>query len=326
MEHLKLLKEKTSESIATATKATNFEDTAKALVILTPESCFTTADSGLGDGTIKITDYTCKDPDIIIPGTIGGKTVVAIGDSAFEEKYFSYISDNSNIKKLNSNYNSSGVMRKPYYSDVIVRPSEIAKHDPTQYIIEPGDITSVDLSHVTELKTIGTYAFYYNRISSLDLSNLSKLTTIGSGAFDGNKLSTIELNNLPSLTKIGKYAFVGRTTKSVTLKDLSALVTIDNAAFARGKGTYPDSNDNKISYNTCSPTYTFDNVPNVAAYNSTDRTGLNPTAFGVYASECGDTITTTVCDGETAPTVIIKNTVSSQLQGDFYKHVITYSC
>jgi prepilin-type N-terminal cleavage/methylation domain-containing protein len=123
-------KDKASESVATATKETNFEDTAKALVILTPESCFTTADSGLGDGTIKITDYTCTDPDIIIPGTIGGKTVVAIGDSAFEEKYFSYISDNSNIKKLNSNYNSSGVMRKPYYSDVIVQPSEISKHDP----------------------------------------------------------------------------------------------------------------------------------------------------------------------------------------------------
>jgi hypothetical protein len=48
-----------------------------------------------------------------------------------------------------------------------------------QYIIEPGDITSVDLSYVTELKTIGTYAFDYNRISSLNLSNLSKLTTIG---------------------------------------------------------------------------------------------------------------------------------------------------
>ena len=124
------------------------------------------------DGTIKITDYNIDigGVDVVIPSTIDGKTVVAIGTSAFERKALS--TETSMLNKNNIQFMSNK------------EDNEIAI---SQGPLIQGDIRSVVIP--STVKSIEDYAFDYNKISSVTLSN--GLETIGRWAFAGNQLANI---------------------------------------------------------------------------------------------------------------------------------------
>ena len=133
-------------------------------------------------GTITITDYDINigGIDVVIPSTIDGKTVVAIGPNAFERKVLS--KGTSMLSKSNIQFMSNK------------EDNEIAKGK----II--GDIRSVVIP--STVKSIGNYAFTLNQISSVTLSN--GLETIGMFAFSQNQLTNIIIPS--SVTDIYKGA------------------------------------------------------------------------------------------------------------------------
>ena len=122
------------------------------------------------NGTITITDYNIDigGIDVVIPSTIDGKTVVAIGPNAFQSKVLS--TETSMLNKNNIQFMSNK------------EDNEIAVT-----IIKQGDIKSVVIPNT--VKSIGDYAFADNKISSVTLSN--GLETIGISAFAQNQLANI---------------------------------------------------------------------------------------------------------------------------------------
>jgi|GEM_PF-5971807 len=335
-------KKQEEDDITVANKAANFDDLSKSLALLTPESCFTTLDNG--DGTVTINGYTCSATDIVIPGTIGGKSVTKIenkrttplgavsysGDNYSSNsidnlKLSPYIDDEDlEVKKLSDDYYVYPIATNLTSVDFSNMSKLVTISDRA---FESNKITSINLSGLTSLTSIGNYAFADNNITSLDLTDLTSLEFIYDESFAYNNITSLNLSGLNSLKYIGYSAFRYNSLKEINLKDLPSLVTIDAAAFLRYKGTYTFPDGSTITYNSCSPTITLDNVPNVAAYNSTDYSGLHPFAFGALSTdECDTSSTTSVCDSESAPTVIRKNTVSSQLQGEFYKIVVGWQC
>ena len=133
-------------------------------------------------GTITITDYDINigGIDVVIPSTIDGKTVVAIGDYAFQSEVLS--KGTSMLSKGNIQFMSN-------------------KEDREIAAVSLGDIKSVVIP--STVKSIGERAFANNQISSVTLSN--GLETIGEVAFTKNQLTTITIPK--SVTNIGSSAF-----------------------------------------------------------------------------------------------------------------------
>ncbi len=136
----------------------------------------------ISSSEITITDYDINigGIDVVIPSTIDGKTVVAIGDNAFYAKALS--TETSMLNKSNIQFMSN-------------------KEDREIAAVHLGNIKSVVIP--STVKSIGERAFANNQISSVTLSN--GLETIGEVAFTKNQLTTITIPK--SVTNIGSSAF-----------------------------------------------------------------------------------------------------------------------
>ena len=155
---------------------------------------------------ITITDYNIVigGIDVVIPSTIDGKTVVAIGPNAFASKTLS--TETSMLNKNNIQFMSNK------------EDNEIAA------ISGPiGNIRSVVIP--STVKSIEEDAFYFNQISSVTLSN--GLETIGKNAFSTNQLVNIIIPS--SVTSIGEYAFATNQLTSVTIP--KSVTSIGKSAF-----------------------------------------------------------------------------------------------
>ncbi|GLC88057.1 leucine-rich repeat protein [Lysinibacillus piscis] len=133
------------------------------------EGDFLTIDNDTG---VTIIGYIGDEEiDLVIPPTINGKPVTAIGNRAFYEKYLTAIDMPATITSIGDS------------------------------AFELNDLTYLELPN--SVITIGKKAFADNYLVELDLS--VNLTTIGDKAFIGNSLTSIELPD--SLTSIGAQAF-----------------------------------------------------------------------------------------------------------------------
>ena len=159
----------------------------------------------ISSSEITITDYNIDigGIDVVIPSTIDGKTVVAIGSNAFMTRRLS--TETSMLSKSNIQFMSNK------------EDNELAK----MQII--GDIKSVVIP--STVKSIGKTAFANNKISSVTLSN--GLETIGEVAFTKNQLTTITIPK--SVTSISESAFTDNQITSVIIE--SADTVISNLAF-----------------------------------------------------------------------------------------------
>ena len=137
----------------------------------------------ISSSEITITDYNIDigGIDVVIPSTIDGKTVVAIGTGAFNAKQLS--TETSMLSKSNIQFMSNK------------EDNELAN------TVAIGNIKSVVIP--STVKSIGERAFANNQISSVTLSN--GLETIGEVAFTKNQLTTITIPK--SVTNIGSSAF-----------------------------------------------------------------------------------------------------------------------
>ena len=127
----------------------------------------------ISSSEIAITDYNIDigGIDVVIPSTIDGKTVVAIGDNAFYAKALS--TETSMLNKSNIQFMSNKEDR------------EIAS-------VYHGNIKSVVIP--STVKSIGHEAFAYNQLTSIIIPD--SVTNIGSSAFYKDSYSN------PNLTKI----------------------------------------------------------------------------------------------------------------------------
>ena len=187
------------------------------------------------DGTITITDYNINigGIDVVIPSTIDGKTVVAIGTEAFYAKKLS--TETSMLSKSNIQFMSNK------------EDNELSKDS------SPGDIRSVVIPNT--VKSIGNYAFAYNQISSVTLSNGLKM--IGGYAFNTNQLTTITIPT--SVTSIGEFAFDTNQLTSVVIE--SAETQVECTSF----GDYSEDNSKiKVKILDSEMTYSdfLDKLPN----------------------------------------------------------------
>ena len=137
-------------------------------------------------GTITITDYDINigGIDVVIPSTIDGKTVVAIGPNAFKSKVLS--TETSMLSKGNIQFMSNK------------EDNEIASYQPN------GDIRSVVIP--STVKSIGKYAFAYNKITSVVIESAD--VEIECYAFNNNSdLTSIKIAGIDTL--IDEIPYVG---------------------------------------------------------------------------------------------------------------------
>ena len=141
----------------------------------------------ISSSEITITDYDINigGIDVVIPSTIDGKTVVAIGPNAFKSKVLS--TETSMLSKGNIQFMSNK------------EDNEIAAyHQPD------GDIRSVVIP--STVKSIGKYAFADNKITSVVIESAD--VEIGCSAFAyNNNLTSIKIAGIDTL--IDEIPYVG---------------------------------------------------------------------------------------------------------------------
>ncbi|WKY44854.1 leucine-rich repeat protein [Eubacteriaceae bacterium ES2] len=188
-------------------------------------------------GGVSITKYTGTDTNLVIPDTLDGKKVLAIGDSSFSccnSLTEIYIPDSvtqignwafewcSNLSEIDIPDSVTSVGKHAFSSCMNLANINI-----------PDSVTSIDeytFSNCSSLKeihlpdfltSIGSFAF--DGCTSLEEINLpNSLTNIGIGSFEScNSLKEINLPN--SLTNIGNSAF--NSCRNLTNIDLPDSIT-----------------------------------------------------------------------------------------------------
>jgi hypothetical protein len=178
-----------------------------------PVTDFRVEDNARG---VTITGYTGSATDILIPGTINGRPVTAIGDGAF------------NGRQLTSVAIPGGV--------TAIGNTAFAANRLTSITI-PNGVTA-----------IGDYAFQNNQLVSVTIPG--SVTAIGVEAFLVNQLTSVTIPD--SVASIGNWAFFDNPLTSVTIGAGVTLLGYDSfprssfeAAYAEGgAGTYTLNNGN----------------------------------------------------------------------------------
>ena len=141
--------------------------------------------------------------NVIIPGSINDKKVVAIGGSAFTTKQLiSVVIPNTVTSIGDSAFSNNKLTTVTIPNSVIsIGDNAFANNQLTSVTI-PNSVTS-----------IGNSAFASNQLTSITIP--SSVTSIGGGAFLENQLTSVKIPN--SVTSIGYEAFRNNQLTSVTI-------------------------------------------------------------------------------------------------------------
>lgn len=216
---------------------------AKTTLTPTPDAAFKYAnDSKYGGVYIYNFDSTLAgSTDIVIPNTLGGKTVTRITATTFKNCGLTSLVLPNGLIEIGST-STQGIFSSNNLT-------EITLPDTLTYIcnnaFSDNQITSVTLS--PQLKTLGASAFASNPITSLTLTGSIKeipssafkatnlkeviipegIEIIGTSAFENSKLETVKIAD--SVTSIGTQAFNNCHIKNLTLGN--SLQIIGTSAF-----------------------------------------------------------------------------------------------
>lgn len=172
------------------------------------------------DDGVKIVAYNGEDTELTIPRRLGGKNVVSIGESAFEEKAL---------------------------KSVVLPPTV---HTIEELAFAYNELTSIDLSNViyikssafvenelnnvvfsSNLREIGAFAFKDNKLTKVSIPD--DVSVIGQSAFEENELTTVNLGS--GVTEIQEYAFGNNKITKVNLPN--RLRIIGDSAFRNNQLT-----------------------------------------------------------------------------------------
>jgi hypothetical protein len=219
--------------VLTITAAMNNKPAVAKVTVHTPEEYFTTETL---EGIFTITGYTGDAADIVIPGTIGGKTVIAIGDA---EAQYNYGSDDVPVSVSLSGSFSNKELTSVSIPDSVSSIGEWAfASNPLISVVIPDSVSSIGsfafyhnykLESVVipnSLTVIQNYTFCYNyKLKSVVIPDSVK--TIGNFAFYENQLSSVVIPD--SVSSIGLMAFYENQLSSVVIPD--SVKTIGLGAF-----------------------------------------------------------------------------------------------
>jgi hypothetical protein len=149
------------------------------------------------DWEITITGYTGSATDVVIPATINGWPVTAIGEMAFRKKGLTSVIIPDNVTTI-----SRGAFRE-------------------------NQLTSIDIP--SSVVTIGSAAFYSNQLASVIIPD--SVTSIGDFAFEENQLTSIDIPS--SVVTIGSSAFYSNQLTKVTIPN--NIVSISDGAFSQNR-------------------------------------------------------------------------------------------
>lgn len=143
-----------------------------------------------------------ENPEIVIPSTYNGETIIGIGAKLFS---------GSNIESITLPSSLININDEAFRNCMLLTKLDISQCDKLQIIGKQVfsfcKLTKLDLTSCPALETILNSAFSQNNISSLDFSKSSKLEIIGDGAFTGNPLQSVDLAPCTNLKMIGSGAF-----------------------------------------------------------------------------------------------------------------------
>ncbi|WP_461255568.1 leucine-rich repeat domain-containing protein [Treponema sp. R80B11-R83G3] len=168
------------------------------------------------DGKGTITGYEGWDKVIVIPEKIGGVTITAIADKAFERLGLTGLTLPASIKTIGREaFSGSQLTTLTIPAGVTIGGSAFANNQLASLTV--GDKV-----------TIGESAFASNKLTSL---KIPAGVTIGESAFANNQLRSL---TIPAGVTIGKSAFSNNQLASLTVGDK---VTIGENAFSNNKLT-----------------------------------------------------------------------------------------
>ncbi len=197
----------------------------------------------LADDSVAISKYNGAETDVSVPGTLGGKTVSSIGESAFER--------NDTIEKVTLPASVTSIQYASFYGCTNLKNVELSGNNLktiekqafegsglTEFVApsvetvgEEAFCRCSDLENVvfgTQLKSLGEYAFAGSGIRSIQISE-SVLSRIERGTFWGcGNLSQIKLPN--SVKSIGAYAFYHSGLEAIKIPD--SVEEIEECAFS----------------------------------------------------------------------------------------------
>ena len=187
------------------------------------------------EGGVMITDYTGEEKNIIIPETLGGKTVVAIGEAAFEAKLIETVKIPETVTLMEK----YAFRRCGYLKSVTIEGrikslpdgafnyctslAEITLPD-TLEVIHENAFGKSGLTKITlpdSVKIISDYAFYECH-SLTEFSGGKGLENIGNNTF-GNCVHLASVKLEEGLKTVGEYAFSG----CVSLTDINIPTTLN---------------------------------------------------------------------------------------------------
>lgn len=200
---------------------------------------------------VTIVGYKGTKTDVMIPDKLGGETVVAINNNAFNPN------TSNNVKKAvltsvlipntvttieeHAFYGNS--IKKAFIPDSVTKIGAYSfANNLLEYIEIPEGINFINtasfynnkLKHVSIPKSvveINSAAFQKNKLKSVEISN--NVETIGNWAFESNLIENI---NIPtSVKQLGNGAFANNLLKSVIIPD--NVKTIGESTFAYNKIT-----------------------------------------------------------------------------------------
>lgn len=159
------------------------------------------SDFEFSDG--KITGYTGTETDIIIPETINGETVVAIGNNAFKGKGITSVQIPDTVKTIGMAAFAQNKLIE------VELPKELTEMANMAFF--QNQLTYVKIND--GLTVISTASFKDNQLTSIDIPE--SVTSIAKQAFMNNQLETI---NIPSkINDIGASAFENNNLNVVTI-------------------------------------------------------------------------------------------------------------
>lgn len=181
------------------------------------------------DGDATITNYFTREndnpnnpecsKDVVIPDSIDGKPVTAIGEYAFEGKGITSVELSSDLESIGYDAFANNLLTS------VTIPNGVTSIESNAF--SENRLTSIDLpSSISEIKY---RAFAFNELSNVSIPN--GVTTIEAFAFQGNKLSSLVIPN--SVTSIEFGAFMHNRLSSLTLS--SNLAEITELSFAQNR-------------------------------------------------------------------------------------------
>jgi hypothetical protein len=163
------------------------------------EAVFRTAANN--DGGLAIVEYGGNDTRVVIPGSIGGKPVTAIGEKAFEQKQLTSVVIPGSVTTIGNSAFANNRLTS------VAIPGSVATIE--DYAFSGNQLTNVVIPDgVTYLS-----GFANNQLTSMEIPG--SVTTIGNRAFSDNQLTSVVIPG--SVATIGNDAFSGNRLCAVTI-------------------------------------------------------------------------------------------------------------